>query len=98
MLGAEGDEVSDGRVVAALDVGAHELTALREADGVDGRGFGEDGVRGEVGADLGDLLGEVAEEGGAAVAAGVVGEVDVVGVGAWVGGVGEGADGLQAVG
>lgn len=32
---AEGDEVADGRVVASLDVGSHELTALRQADGVE---------------------------------------------------------------
>ena len=73
MLGAKGDEVRDGGVIAALDVRAHELAALREADRVDGGAFGEDGVGGEVGADLRDLVGQVAEEGGAAVAAGVVG-------------------------
>lgn len=54
MLRAEGHERRDGGDVAALDVGAQELAALREAEGVDGRGGGEDGVGGEVGADFGD--------------------------------------------
>ncbi len=54
MLRAEGDERRDGGGVAALDVGAQELAALREAEGVDGGGGGEDGVGGEVGAGFGD--------------------------------------------
>lgn len=38
VLAAEGDEGVDGGVVAALDVGAEELAALGEAEGVDGGG------------------------------------------------------------
>ena len=55
MLAAEGDEVGDAGAVAALDVGAEELAALGEAEGVDGGGGGEDRVGGEIGADLFDL-------------------------------------------
>lgn len=98
VLRAEGDEARDGRPVAALDVGAQELAALREAEGVDGGRGREDGVRGQVGADFGDGFRQVVEEGGAAVGRGVVGEADVVHVRARVGFFGEGADGLEAVG
>lgn len=63
MLAAKGDEAADGRVVAPLDVAAQELAALGESDGVDGRGRGEDWVRGEGGANGFDLFGDVAEEG-----------------------------------
>ena len=70
MLAAEGDQAPHRRGVAALDVGAQELPALREADGVDGGRGGQDGVRCEVGAHLGDLLGHVAEEGCALVLGG----------------------------
>ena len=96
MLCAEGDQAGDRGVVAALDVGAEELAALGEAEGVDGGGCGEDGVGGEVGADCGDLVGEVAEEGGCAVGAGVGVDADVVDEGAGVYFVGEVADGAEA--
>ncbi len=98
VLAAEGDQVGDGRVVAALDVGAQELAALREAQGVDGRGGGENGVGGEVVAYLADLDGQVAEEGGGAVGRGVGVEADDVHVRARVGFLGEVADGFEAVG
>ena len=63
VLGAEGDEGSDGRAVASLNVGAEKLAALGESYCVDcGRG-GEDVVAGEVGADFVALEGDVAEEG-----------------------------------
>ncbi len=78
VLAAEGDEAAHRRLVAALDIAAEELAALREADGVDGGRGREDGVRCEVVADLGDLQGEVAQEGGPAVVGGVVVEADVV--------------------
>lgn len=97
MLRAEGDEVSHWRVIAPLDVRAHELPALGEAEGVDGGGGGEDGVRGEVGADLRDLVVQVAEEGGLGVGVGVSVEADVVDEGAGVDFLGEFADGAEAV-
>ena len=98
MLRAEGDEVSHWRVIAPLDVRAQELPALGEAEGVDGGGGGEDGVRGEVGADLRDLVVQVAEEGGLGVGVGVSVEADVVDEGAGVAFLGEFADGAEAVG
>lgn len=72
VLAAEGHEVADGRGVAALDVAAQELAALAEAHGVDGGRGRQDGVGGEVGADLGELLRHIAVEGGAAVGLGAV--------------------------
>lgn len=63
VLAAKGDEAADGRIVAALDVAAQELAALGEANGVDGRGRGENWVLGEGGAYGLDLCGDVAEEG-----------------------------------
>ncbi len=57
MLGSKGDEGGNARYVAALDVGAHELAALGEADRVDGRGCGENGVGGQILADFVDLDG-----------------------------------------
>lgn len=98
VLAAEGDEAADGGRVAALDVGAQELAALAEADGVDGGGGGEDGVGGEVGADLGDLLRDVAVEGGAAVAARAGVEPHEVHEGARVHGLDELAHLLDALG
>lgn len=71
MLSAEGNEIGHRRLVAALDVGPEKLAALREADAVDGGGGGEDGVRGEVGAYLVDLEGEVADECRGAIGGGV---------------------------
>lgn len=47
---------------------------------------------------MGDGVREVGEEGGASVEGWVGVEPDVVDVGAWVGGFGEGADGVEAVG
>lgn len=46
VLGSKGDEGGNARLVAALNIGAQELTALREADCVDGGGCGEDRVGG----------------------------------------------------
>lgn len=97
MLRTECDEVRDRRVVAPLDVGAHELAALGEADGIDGGRGGEDGVSGEVGAYLGDLVVQVTEEGGLGVGVGVVAEADVIDEGAGVDFFGEFADGAEAV-
>jgi len=57
VLGSKGDEGGNARYVAALDVGAHELAALGEADRVDGRGCGENGVGGQILADFVDLDG-----------------------------------------
>ncbi|KFX99182.1 hypothetical protein V490_01912 [Pseudogymnoascus sp. VKM F-3557] len=96
MLAPEGDERAHRREVASLDVGAEELAALGEAEGVDGGGGGEDGVGGEVGADFFELGCEVAEEGCALVGGGAGAEVDVVHEGAGVDGFGEGADLLHA--
>ncbi|WDK17012.1 hypothetical protein CGRA01v4_08295 [Colletotrichum graminicola] len=84
VLTAVGDEGAHGGVVAALDVAAEELAALREADGVDGGGGGQDGVRGEGLADLLELRRHVAEEGGGPVAVGVGADLDCVDIGAWV--------------
>lgn len=44
VLTPEGDEVGYGGLVAAFDVGAHELASLGEGEGVDGGGGGQDGV------------------------------------------------------
>ena len=96
MLAAEGDEVVDGRVIAALDVAAQELAALREAQGVDGGGCAEDRVRGELVTDEVYLLGYVAEEGCCAVAAACIAQSDDVHVCAGVGCFGEGSDSLDA--
>ena len=78
MLAAEGDKTPHRRAVAALDIAAQELPALREAQRVDGGRGRQDGVGGEVVADFGDLQGQVAVEGGGAVGGGVVVEPDVV--------------------
>ena len=56
MLAAEGDEVGHAGSVAAFDVGAHELAALGEAEGVDGGCCGEDGVGGEVETDFFEVV------------------------------------------
>ena len=57
MLRTESHEGVDGRCVAAFDVPAEKLAALGEAEGVDGVGAGEDRMRGDVGADGGELGG-----------------------------------------
>jgi hypothetical protein len=88
VLAAKGHQAADGRAVAALDVGAQELAALAEADGVDGRRRAQDLVLGQVEANLVDLLRDVAEEGGRAVLAGVVVDARVVDEGAGVDGLG----------
>ncbi len=71
MLRAKCDEAANGGVVAALDVGAEELAALGEAEGVDRRSSREDRVRGNVGAGLVDMVGHVSNEGGVPIAGGV---------------------------
>lgn len=98
VLAAEGHEVADGRGVAALDVAAQELAALAEAHGVDGGRGRQDGVGGEVGADLGELLGHVAVEGGAAVGLGAVVDPYQVHEGPGVDGLDELAHLLDAIG
>lgn len=92
VLAAEGDEGVDGRGVAALDVGAQELPALREPQRVDPRRRAEDVVRVQLRADAVHLRVHVAEEAGLSVAAAAGGEVDEVHVGAWVGGFRERGD------
>ena len=67
MLCAERDQIRDRRFVAALDIGAHELPALREAYGVDGRCVGQLRVSSDVFAYLLNLLCKIANEGGGAV-------------------------------
>lgn len=97
MLAAEGDEVADGRVVAAFDVPAQELPALREAQRIDRGGGRKDRIRAELVADERDLLSEIADEGGLAVGAGGVAEVNEVDVGSGVCGLGERGDFFHAV-
>ena len=97
MLRAECDEVCDGRIITALDVSAHELAALREAEGVDGGGGGEDRVCGEVGADLSDLIVQVAEEGRLGIGVWVLVKANVVDKGAGVDFLCEVAEGPEAV-
>ena len=46
VLAAKGHEILHSGRVAAFDIGAEELAALGEAEGVYGGGAGEDGVRG----------------------------------------------------
>lgn len=92
VLTSESDEIRDGRVIAALDIGAEELAALGEAEGVDGWCRGEDRVGGEVCADIFELGGEVADERGGAVGGGVIVNPDVVDECAWVYFLGEVAD------
>lgn len=98
MLGAEGDEVAHGRVVAPFDVAAQELPSLAEAEGVDGGRGRENRMRGDVGAGFGHLFGHVAEEGGGAVAGPVIVHADEVDERAGVDGVGEVADFAEAGG
>ncbi|KMQ81536.1 hypothetical protein RF55_26039 [Lasius niger] len=97
VLAAKGDEAADGGGVAALDVSAEELTALGEAEGVDGGSRGENGMGGESGADGGELDRQVAEERGGAVGVGVGVEDDGVNKGSGMDGLGEGADPLHAL-
>jgi len=97
VLRAKSDEVGDGRVITPFDVGAHELAALGKAEGVDGGRGGEDGVRSEVGADLSDLVVQVAEEAGLGVGVGVSVKADVVDEGAGVDFFSEFAEGAEAV-
>jgi len=98
VLRAKGHEAPHWGVVASLDVGAEELTALAEAEGVDGRRGRENRVGGDVRACFGDVVGEVPEERGGLVARGVVGHADVVDECAWVDGFGEVAHASQAIG
>lgn len=76
VLAAEGDEVTDGRVIASFDVGAEELAALREAEGVDGRCGGEDGFGGELIADGRNLFGDISEKCRLAIGRGGIADVD----------------------
>lgn len=46
MLGTESYESGDRGIVATFDVGAEELAALGETEGVDGGDGGEEGVGG----------------------------------------------------
>jgi hypothetical protein len=65
VLAAKCEERADWRGVAALGVGAQELAALGEADGVEAKL--EAGVSGELVADCCELDIDAAEEGGSAV-------------------------------
>ncbi len=78
-----------GGEIAPLDIGAEELAALAEAQGIDGGSGAEDVVPCELGADVFHLLGQVAEEGGAAVGRVGVADLDDMDVGAWVDGFGK---------
>ena len=62
MLASESYEVGHRGIVAPLDISADKLPALGKANGIDSRGFGEDGMRGEVCANLFDLRVEVPQE------------------------------------
>lgn len=81
MLAPECHQICHWRIVASLDISADELPALREADGVDGRGFRENGMRGDICADLLDLQGEVPQEARRAVGRGVIVKADIIGEG-----------------
>src|SRR4051794_29591183 len=67
VLTAEGDQASDGRVIAALNVAAEELASLRESDRVYRGSRAQDRVVQEGLADKINLLGDIAEEGGRAI-------------------------------
>lgn len=92
MLAPECHQICHWRIVASLNISADELPALREADGIDGRGFGEDGMGGDICADLLDLQGKVPQEARRAVGRGVIVKADIIGEGAGVGFFSEDAD------
>lgn len=92
MRATEGGQRLHWRAVATLDVSAEEEAALREADGVDGRGNRQDGIGGDEITDGGNMFCEVAQEGGGAVRAGVFVYADIVGVGGADARVEEGTD------
>lgn len=97
VLRPKGHEGPHGRAVAPLDITAEELTALAEAQRVDGGRGRDDGVRGDVLAELIDLVVHVAPKGGALVGLGVRALGDDVHEDARVDGFGEGSDGLDAI-
>ena len=94
---AEGDEILDGRFVARFHPSPHELSTLREADGVDCGGGAKDGVFSYQGAGGGYVFSEVAKEGGVPVTPTVRGEADVIAVGGANGVVEEGTNGLHPI-
>ena len=77
---SEGHQVLHRGGVASLHVTAHELAALREADGVDGGRLAEDGVFCNLGACNGYLFCDVAVEGGRTVVATVFVKANVVSI------------------
>lgn len=98
VLATEGDEIGHPRPVAAFNVRAQKLAALRKAEGVDGRGSGEDRVRFEVGTHFLDLFCKISEESGGAVGGSVVVDAYVVCECARIGFVHEGADRAKPLG
>ena len=96
MLAPKRHQVRHWGIVAPLDICADELPALREAHGVDSRGFGEYGMSGEVCANLFNLQVEVAQEARRAVGGGVGVEANIIGEGARVRFVSEDADRAEA--
>lgn len=102
VLGAKCDQAADfggcDAITTAFDVASDELTALAEANGVDGGGGGEDGLMRDVMADFFNLFSQIAEERLAAVGvAGVVTEGDDMDVGSRMDVVEEGGDSFKAV-
>ena len=96
MLAPERHQIRHRGVIAPLDISTNELPALREAYCVDSGGFGEGGMGGEVCTDLVDLQVEIAQESRCSVGGGVIVKADIIGVGARVCFVGEGADRAEA--
>lgn len=95
MLRTKGHKGSHGRGVASLDPAAQELPALAEAEGVDSGGGADDGICGDVLAELIDLGVDVAPEGGALVGIRVSSLGDDMDESARVDGFGEGGNGLE---
>lgn len=89
-------QAADGRVVASLNVAAEEHASLGEAEGVDCRGRGENGVCREGGAHFFELGRDVAVERGRSISVAVLAELDVVDKGSWVHGFGEFSNRLHA--
>ena len=89
MLTPEGNQIPDRWEVATLNVCSEKLPALTKAQCIDGRGSPEDIVSGQLGADVLDLLGQVAEEGSAAVRVAGIAYLDDVDVCSRVDGFGD---------
>ena len=78
MLAAKCYEICHAGLVAAFNVAAQELAALGKSDGVDCRGFGENGVRCQICADFLDLEGKVSQECSGPIRGGIVVKMDIV--------------------